>query len=34
MSTTLEQRPSMNEASVRDPFNNNSYGTLVDAPTS
>src|SRR5437870_5601317 len=23
--------PSMNEASSRDPFNNNSYGTLVDA---
>ena len=23
--------PSMNEASARDPFNNNSYGTLVDA---
>src|SRR5947208_13940495 len=22
--------PSMNEASERDPFNNNSYGTLVD----
>lgn len=32
MSTTLEQRSSMNEASARDPFNNNSYGTLVDAP--
>src|SRR4051794_27017827 len=24
--------PSMNEASERDPFNNNSYGTLVDHP--
>src|SRR5579884_2923718 len=24
--------PSMNEASERDPFNNNSYGTLVDRP--
>jgi len=24
--------PSMNEASERDPFNNNCYGTLVDAP--
>jgi pyruvate ferredoxin oxidoreductase beta subunit len=24
--------PSLNEASQRDPFNNNSYGTLVDAP--
>jgi len=22
----------MNEASERDPFNNNCYGTLVDAP--
>src|SRR5437870_3186832 len=26
------ERPSMNEASDRDPFNNNSYGTLVDRP--
>ncbi len=26
--------PSMNEASERDPFNNNCYGTLVDTPTS
>src|SRR5437868_3661520 len=26
------QAPSMNEASERDPFNNNCYGTLVDAP--
>jgi pyruvate ferredoxin oxidoreductase beta subunit len=25
-------RPSMNEAHERDPFNNNSYGTLVDQP--
>ena len=24
--------PSLNEASERDPYNNNSYGTLVDAP--
>lgn len=24
--------PSMNQASERDPYNNNSYGTLVDAP--
>jgi pyruvate ferredoxin oxidoreductase beta subunit len=24
--------PSMNDASERDPFNNNSYGTLVDTP--
>ena len=23
-------KPSMNEATERDPFNNNSYGTLVD----
>src|SRR5471032_1361658 len=29
MATTLSA-PSMNEASERDPFNNNSYGTLVD----
>lgn len=27
-----EGRPSMNEASAHDPFNNNCYGTLVDAP--
>ena len=26
------KHPSMNEASERDPFNNNSYGTLVDRP--
>src|SRR5437899_3079395 len=33
MSTTLGvSRPSMNEASERDPFNNNSYGTIVDKP--
>ena len=25
-------KPSMNEAHDRDPFNNNSYGTTVDAP--
>lgn len=24
--------PSMNEANPRDPYNNNSYGTLVDSP--
>src|SRR5204862_8169085 len=24
--------PSMNEASERDPYNNNSYGTIVDRP--
>src|SRR5436853_7483251 len=24
--------PSMNEASERDPYNNNSYGTIVDSP--
>ena len=24
--------PSMNEANARDPYNNNSYGTLVDSP--
>src|SRR5947207_125133 len=33
MSTTLNAPvPSMNEASERVPFNNNSYGTLVDRP--
>src|SRR5437870_8604332 len=26
-----ETKPSMNEANERDPFNNNSYGTLVDS---
>src|SRR5438067_192288 len=25
-------KPSMNEASERDPYNNNSYGTIVDKP--
>ncbi len=29
---TVEELATMNEASERDPFNNNSYGTLVDAP--
>ncbi len=29
---SAEAAPSMNEASERDPFNNNSYGTLCDAP--
>lgn len=29
---TAQQLPSMNESSERDPFNNNSYGTLVDSP--
>ncbi len=28
--STAESRPSMNQANERDPFNNNSYGTLVD----
>jgi pyruvate ferredoxin oxidoreductase beta subunit len=28
--TNGEVKPSMNEANERDPFNNNSYGTLVD----
>src|SRR5437016_2861889 len=36
MSAVLETNghpaPSMNEATERDPFNNNSYGTLVDQP--
>src|SRR6266481_4879574 len=32
MSTVEKTLPSMNEASERDPFNNNCYGTLVDAP--
>src|ERR1700680_2345516 len=27
-----ENKSSMNEAGPRDPFNNNSYGTLVDSP--
>ncbi len=30
MPATIEKLPSLNEASERDPFNNNSYGTLVD----
>jgi pyruvate/2-oxoacid:ferredoxin oxidoreductase beta subunit/NAD-dependent dihydropyrimidine dehydrogenase PreA subunit len=30
--STVEPRPSMNEPSERDPYNNNSYGTLVDRP--
>src|SRR5208282_4725553 len=29
---TLPNAPSMNDASEKDPFNNNSYGTLVDRP--
>ncbi len=29
--STVDTHPSMNEASERDPFNNNSYGTLVDS---
>jgi hypothetical protein len=29
---TVTRPGSMNEANERDPFNNNSYGTLVDAP--
>ena len=29
---TVKTKDSMNEASDRDPFNNNSYGTLTDAP--
>ena len=28
---TVSDNKSMNEASERDPFNNNSYGTLVDS---
>ncbi|HZZ27537.1 MAG TPA: thiamine pyrophosphate-dependent enzyme [Pirellulales bacterium] len=28
---TVEKVPSMNEANPRDPYNNNSYGTLVDS---
>ena len=30
--STAEKQPSMNEASERDPYNNNSYGTLIDQP--
>jgi pyruvate ferredoxin oxidoreductase beta subunit len=29
---TVKPLPSLNDASERDPFNNNCYGTLVDAP--
>ncbi len=32
MATVEEKTCSMNDASARDPFNNNSYGTLVDKP--
>jgi pyruvate ferredoxin oxidoreductase beta subunit len=32
MTATAVRPPSMNEASDKDPFNNNSYGTIVDAP--
>lgn len=31
MAALTEPLPSLNEASDRDPFNNNSYGTLVDS---
>src|ERR1041384_6731080 len=31
MTATVDKKPSMNEANERDPFNNNSYGTLVDS---
>ncbi len=31
MQTNGHSKPSMNEATERDPFNNNSYGTLVDS---
>src|ERR1700679_2207613 len=31
MVTKTPDQPSMNEANARDPFNNNSYGTLVDS---
>src|ERR1700757_311373 len=30
--STVTKPASMNEANERDPFNNSSYGTLVDAP--
>jgi pyruvate ferredoxin oxidoreductase beta subunit len=30
--TSATKVPSMNEASERDPFNNNSYGTIIDSP--
>src|SRR5215468_10451862 len=32
MVTTIPAGPSLNEASEKDPFNNNCYGTLVDTP--
>src|SRR5687768_2309907 len=32
IATPTPNAPSMNEASDKDPFNNNSYGTLVDRP--
>src|SRR5438876_8866516 len=32
MTATAIRPPSMNEASDKDPFNNNSYGTIVDQP--
>src|SRR5215208_456143 len=32
MIAPAERPPSMNAASDKDPFNNNSYGTLVDKP--
>src|SRR4051812_12528630 len=32
MTPTSVKPPSMNAASDRDPFNNNSYGTIVDKP--
>ena len=31
MTATSTKLPSLNEASERDPYNNNSYGTLVDS---
>src|SRR5215468_2046028 len=32
MSATAVRPPSMNEASDKDPFNNNCYGTIIDQP--
>src|SRR5437764_4360079 len=32
MTAATATKSSMNEANERDPFNNNSYGTLVDSP--
>src|SRR5215468_11583362 len=32
ITTNSQTAPSMNDANERDPFNNNSYGTLVDQP--